>query len=1191
MERQYPVSIYRGINANFGQFRSRDGDYKAHDGIDYRAGIGTPVYSVERGTAHPHPADDSLWGRYVIVEHDAGFKTRYAHLDSISVMDGQVVTTSTTLGVSGATDGGADGYSPHLHFGLGAPDVSTTNTINPILEGLKQPLYGDLNIINDERFGHKINLLGTGKDGTFAGENVPLQVVKPGEAVRAIIKAYHRSNDQDSNPYKVVFEVENLTDHSWSLTPKEIVFDNMANIMAKFEHDEDGYYCFSNPFVTYFDLVEDYADYYFVKFYPITGIYKITAKIYSCYRDDFGFHLSEPEVVERTIVVGLVGVDFDAFGYSYAWLPDDIANQGVMLARAKPDGIVAAEVGEGPEIFYAFANNRIITSNITGVSDNFQHKALIESRTQNKCNWIVRIYDSFGNEVDRIEVDNEDWLRVEWGSSAPAGEYTFDVTAQEIDTSLVTTYTSYDTIIIDNSPPIISSTLINSTISSPDQIVKVNIRPSEDLYSLIVNVVNNRDYSLVQERIYSNPSILKDQNEEISWEEAYFYNEGNYNLEFVATDLAGNILKSYSSPILVDKDGDVDPPVESLPGTDTTTPDNLPLVSDVAFDSSGNMFVLYAKDSKLIKYDSESNQIKEVTSYGGTDFDGPLGLAVSSSGDRVYVADTYNNRVVVFDGNLAPVKEIKGLNVYKEFHSLQGYYYFWAPTPIYEEPMEINSLFTDENYKLPVDVIVAGDLLYVIDSSKHRLLKYNLSGDPERFEKELYFRHDSIGWPTGNGKNYVYVRSNTLNDKLEISSANPHHARGFWHLVTDENYGSADGQFTFPQSVVVDASGNIFVLDTGNNRIQKFSPDGAFVSKFGEGILSSPQGIDVDSSGNIWVADTGNNRIVEFNPSGSQIAEYKSDEYEINPHKIVARGENIYIADANFEEPLVWNIAGEISDVKLSDSWFSPNGDGGGDSISISYKLSHPANVSIQILNSESSIDARAISTDGVTVVNEVSRNAGKNEEIWNGKMIMGEDLRGDGGSDSEDQETVVDGNYTLKIIASFGDYKKTETFDIHVDTVKPGVALNRDPPGFSPNGDGTGDLLVIDYSVSDNVSPTAEVTISFLKDDEILGVIFEEEKSLSVDETLTWDGKVGSWYAEADGILELKATDLAGNTAVATAELIVDGNPPSAFSILSPSPEAMLFSGRDLTIEWERPEDTNLSSFNVYISTDSSDI
>jgi DNA-binding beta-propeller fold protein YncE len=45
--------------------------------------------------------------------------------------------------------------------------------------------------------------------------------------------------------------------------------------------------------------------------------------------------------------------------------------------------------------------------------------------------------------------------------------------------------------------------------------------------------------------------------------------------------------------------------------------------------------------------------------------------------------------------------------------------------------------------------------------------------------------------------------------------------------------GSNDGQFLLPHSLAVDTSGNIYVTDTGNNRVEKFSPNGTFISKWG----------------------------------------------------------------------------------------------------------------------------------------------------------------------------------------------------------------------------------------------------------------------------------------------------------------------------------------------------------------------
>jgi DNA-binding beta-propeller fold protein YncE len=81
-------------------------------------------------------------------------------------------------------------------------------------------------------------------------------------------------------------------------------------------------------------------------------------------------------------------------------------------------------------------------------------------------------------------------------------------------------------------------------------------------------------------------------------------------------------------------------------------------------------------------------------------------------------------------------------------------------------------------------------------------------------------------------------------------------------------YHVADGTFKYPQGIAVDqSSGNVFVADTANNRIQVFSSNGTFImtgGKFGlvDGNFAYPQGIAVDqSSGNVFVADTANNRI------------------------------------------------------------------------------------------------------------------------------------------------------------------------------------------------------------------------------------------------------------------------------------------------------------------------------------------
>ena len=72
-------------------------------------------------------------------------------------------------------------------------------------------------------------------------------------------------------------------------------------------------------------------------------------------------------------------------------------------------------------------------------------------------------------------------------------------------------------------------------------------------------------------------------------------------------------------------------------------------------------------------------------------------------------------------------------------------------------------------------------------------------------------------------------------------------------------------------SITVDKTGNVFVADFYNNRIQKFSPDGTFLTAFGEegtspGQFNHPIAVAVTDDGNVFIADYGNNRIQKWQP-------------------------------------------------------------------------------------------------------------------------------------------------------------------------------------------------------------------------------------------------------------------------------------------------------------------------------------
>ncbi len=94
--------------------------------------------------------------------------------------------------------------------------------------------------------------------------------------------------------------------------------------------------------------------------------------------------------------------------------------------------------------------------------------------------------------------------------------------------------------------------------------------------------------------------------------------------------------------------------------------------------------------------------------------------------------------------------------------------------------------------------------------------------------------------------------------------------------------GDGPGQFNSPKSVSSDANGNVYVLDSGNNRIQKFTPTGqllTFIGGFGweQGQFQLPADIFVYNSLDIFVADYENNRIERYDKDLNWLASYSSN--------------------------------------------------------------------------------------------------------------------------------------------------------------------------------------------------------------------------------------------------------------------------------------------------------------------------
>lgn len=115
---------------------ARSGAYNGsgHNGVDFRAAVGTPIKSalsgtvVETGNTDAYPGCYS-YGKWILVRHGNGLSTLYAHLSEISVSNGQSVGTGDLLGYSGNT-----GYStgPHLHFSVYATEAVSVRRLGDV---------------------------------------------------------------------------------------------------------------------------------------------------------------------------------------------------------------------------------------------------------------------------------------------------------------------------------------------------------------------------------------------------------------------------------------------------------------------------------------------------------------------------------------------------------------------------------------------------------------------------------------------------------------------------------------------------------------------------------------------------------------------------------------------------------------------------------------------------------------------------------------------------------------------------------------------------------------------------------------------------------------------------------------------------------------------------------------------------
>jgi uncharacterized protein (TIGR03663 family) len=217
----------------------------------------------------------------------------------------------------------------------------------------------------------------------------------------------------------------------------------------------------------------------------------------------------------------------------------------------------------------------------------------------------------------------------------------------------------------------------------------------------------------------------------------------------------------------------------------------------LAADARGNLYVADTKNNRIQIFDGNGQFVREFGSKGPGQgqLNEPCGLAVEPQGE-VWVADTWNQRIAHFSADGKPLGSVTD---------------------------------TEKGFFGPRAVIVSRNTLYVADTGNKRIVHLDKEG----------------------------------------------HLLGEWG-----GNGIAPGQFVEPVGLAADQAGNIYVADTGNHRVQVFDGEGKFQRQFAvsgwKDFYTEPY-IAVGPSDTVFVTDSVAGRIAQYDSAGAIKRSFKPD--------------------------------------------------------------------------------------------------------------------------------------------------------------------------------------------------------------------------------------------------------------------------------------------------------------------------
>jgi sugar lactone lactonase YvrE len=200
------------------------------------------------------------------------------------------------------------------------------------------------------------------------------------------------------------------------------------------------------------------------------------------------------------------------------------------------------------------------------------------------------------------------------------------------------------------------------------------------------------------------------------------------------------------------------------------------------------------------------------------------------------------------------------------------------------------------------------------DVVEHVVLRATQPGGPYTAPITVRGRGGSGGVDTGrtNGTTYYYrvyavdAAGNESKRSPEVS-ATPASGLGPSRspILQWGGEGSGDGQFFYPRGIATAPSGQVYVADAQNHRIERFGPTGNFLGKWGsegsgDGQFRQPIGIAVDSAGIVYVTDAVRDDVQKFSVEGTFIARWTgtpTQNFDVPTGIATATGGDVYVVN------------------------------------------------------------------------------------------------------------------------------------------------------------------------------------------------------------------------------------------------------------------------------------------------------